>query len=208
MSILCEHRRLTTSNASLLNLIHLAYNLQTYQLSDAPDWLNAQKFDIVASISPDAPEDQCGKMIRTMLAERFKLAVHRDTKLVPGYALMVAKSGPKLRQATTQDDDGVSRPLFTGPRGNLAAERISMTQLAETLSRELAGPVSDRTRLPGDFQLHLEWTPENSRAPANPDRPTLFTAVQEQLGLKLESRGKVPLETIVIDHVEKEPTEN
>ena len=208
MSIRCEHGTFTASNATLRNLIGSAYHLHNYELSGAPGWIDSDRFDVAARMPAGATGEQCWTMIGNLLAERFKLAVHRETRQVPGYALAVAKSGPRLREATTRYDDGVSRPLFTGSRGNLTAERINMTLLANMLAGELDAPVEDATGLRGDYQLHLEWTPENWRGPSNPDRPLIYTALDEQLGLKLESRHNVPVQAIVVDRIEREPTQN
>ena len=159
-------------------------------------------------------------MLQTLLLDRFKLAVRRETKVVPGYALVVAKTGAKLHQSTVAEESGVEKPLFTGRRGDLTAERITVAQIAEVLARELNSPVSDMTGIQGVFELHLQWIPENNQIMKKPgedgdvlapteraDGPVIFTALQEQLGLKLEAR-KVPVEIIVIDHVDKAPNEN
>ena len=159
-------------------------------------------------------------MLRTLLLDRFKLAVRRSTKVVPGYALVVAKTGAKLHESTVEEKSGVEKPLFTGRRGNLTAQRITTAQVAEMLSRELDSPVSDMTGIQGVFELHLQWTLEKAQPMKKPgdggevlapteraDGPSIFAALQEQIGLKLEAR-KVPVEILVIDHVEKAPSEN
>jgi Protein of unknown function (DUF3738). len=221
VSVHFDRGGLTASNASLQFLIHVAYQVENYQISGAPDWLNSQKFNIAARVPPNTPMDQLGDrlrpMLRTLLLDRFKLAVRRETKVLPGYALVVAKTVAKLR-ASTVEQGSEEKPLFTGRRGDLSAERVTITQLAETLSRTLGSPVLDMTGIKGVFELHLRWTPdenplmkkpaESGEAPAEPaDAPTIFTALQEQLGLKLEAR-KVPVEILVIDHVERTPSEN
>ncbi len=158
-------------------------------------------------------------MLRTLLLDRFKLAVHRETKALPGCALVVAKTGAKLRESAIEEGSD-EKPLFTGRRGDLTAERVTITQLAETLSRTLSSPVLDMTGIKGVFELHLRWTPDENPLMKKPaesgealaptegaDAPTIFTALQEQLGLKLEVR-KIPVEILVIDHVERAPSEN
>ena len=204
-SIHTSHGRFTASNTNLLILITMAYHVKNYQLSKAPDWLNSERFDISAEAQPDTRSDEFPAMVRTLLLDRFKLAVHRETKVLPGYALVVAKTGSKLHESKIGESN-VEGPLFTGRRGNLASERITVAQLAETLSGYLQGPVLDMTGMQGSFELHLEWTPEDT-PPDLADKPSIFMAVQEQLGLKLEAR-KVPVEMLVIDHLEKVPSEN
>jgi uncharacterized protein (TIGR03435 family) len=203
-----QHNTLTATRASLQVLIEMAYQVKDYQLAGTPGWLNSQRFDIVAKAPPNTPDqfDQLMPMLQALLADRFKLAIHRDTKVVQGYALVVAKSGSKLRESTVAEETGVSKPLFTGSRGNLTAERITMPILADNLARLTDSPVGDATGIQGSYKLHLEWTPDQ-RQPASTDGPSLFTALEEQLGLKLEGR-KVPVELIVIDYIEKTPTEN
>jgi uncharacterized protein (TIGR03435 family) len=208
---------LTASNAGLQALIRMAYQVKDYQLFGAPNWLNTENFDIVAKVPPGAKakSEQVMSMLQTLLADRFKLAVHRETKVLQGYALVLAKSGSKLHVATVPEEIGIEKPLFNGQPGNLTAERITMALFADNLAKWLNSPVSEMTGLQGVFQLHLEWTPEGRRpvntqagngeaAPA--EAPGIFTALQEQLGLKLETRT-VPAEIVAIDHVEKAPTD-
>ncbi len=206
--------RFTATNASLQNLIEMAYQVKRTQISGAPDWLNSERFDIVAKAPPSTPKSQILPMLQPLLADRFKLTFHRENKTVSGYALVVAKTGPKLHVSEAENSH------FDGDRRSLSGQRMSLAQLADTLSRRLDSPVSDRTGIPGFFDLKLQWTPDEGQPMTKPgadpepvsqtartDGPSLFTALQEQLGLKLETR-KVPVEILVIDHVEKAPTEN
>jgi uncharacterized protein (TIGR03435 family) len=205
-----EGGRYTARHASLRILIEGAYQVKDYQVSGAPDWWNSETFDIVAKAPPErSPEKsqahflQSLLMLRTLLEDRFKLAVHRDTKVVQGYALTVAKTGHKLpKSPDTDDETGLS-----GGRGKMSGHHITSAQIADTLSARLNIPVKDATELQGFFEVELQWAPDELSATANADGPTIFTALQEQLGLKLESR-KVPVEILVIDHLEKIPTEN
>jgi len=154
------------------------------------------------------------QMVQQLLADRFKLAVHRETKELPAYALVVAKSGPKL---TATKDTGGGKGTSSGD-GHLTATGLTMARLAQTLtqilSRELGRVVIDKTGIVGEYDLSLTWTPDDrSAAAANTSKdtpdlpgPSIFTALQEQLGLKLEST-KAPVETLVIDHIE-EPSAN
>jgi uncharacterized protein (TIGR03435 family) len=159
--------------------------------------------------------------LRTLLADRFKLAMHRETREIPVYALAVAKGGPKIKP---EDPGGEN---MSSSRGHLTAKTASMATFADFLAGpyvSLGRPVVDKTGLSGVYSYTLDWTPESSnssgRAPertegrktasAEPARdqwPSIFTAVQEQLGLRLDAR-KEPLDLLVIDHAEKVPTEN
>jgi uncharacterized protein (TIGR03435 family) len=140
------------------------------------------------------------------LAERFHLAVHRESKEMPAYALVLAKSGPKLQQvepggtSMNDNEDNNSR--------RITAERASMAVLAETLARIVEHPVVDQTGLQGVYSLKLQYTPDNPKSDG-PDAagPSIYAALQEQLGLKLQTQ-RLPVEVIVVDYVERVPTEN
>jgi uncharacterized protein (TIGR03435 family) len=199
------------SNVTLRLCITRAYEVTDPQVS-GPGWLDSDKYDIVAKAPAGTPESQLPAMLRSLLADRFKLAVHREQKVVSVYALVVAKNGPKLAKA----EPGASGGMTT-ERGHLRAEAVTMTRLANFLASPraaLALPVVDQTGLDGIFNFTLAWTPESSSAARPEDRlpdahapPPIFEALQEQLGLKLEAR-KAPVDMLVVDHAEKVPTGN
>jgi uncharacterized protein (TIGR03435 family) len=198
--------QLTITNRSLKELIEMAYSIQDFQLS-APDWLGSAKFDIVAKIPAGAGANQRPAMMRALLADRFQLAVHRESKEMPAYALVAARGGPKLQQVepggTNMNNNGNNNSR------QITAERVSMAGLAETLARIVEHPVVDRTGLQGVYKLKLEYAPDNAK-PDGPDGaagPSIYAALQEQLGLKLQTQ-KLPVEIIVVDRVERVPTEN
>jgi uncharacterized protein (TIGR03435 family) len=197
--------RFFARNFTVQNLLRMSYAVQDYQISGGPGWINSAGFDIEAS--PDAaagepPHEQVLQMIQALLADRFQLSVHRETRQLPIYALVVGKTGPKLQAADSSAE--ASRTL---KMGQLITPKMDMTTLANLLTYDLKRPVRDQTGLKGDFAFTLEWTLGLGESEAGPSsRPSLFTAVQEQLGLKLEST-KGPIEVMVIDRVEK-PTEN
>ena len=148
-------------------------------------------------------------MLQALLAERFQMRVLRETKELPVYALVVGKSGPQLHEA-----EGAGNGMRIG-RGRVTTQAISMEPFAKNLGKLLGRTVVDRTGLEGKFAFTLEWTPDPgqpmgllgpSPASADDSGPSIFTALQEQLGLKLEPQ-KGPVEILVIDHVEK-PSEN
>jgi uncharacterized protein (TIGR03435 family) len=190
-----NHGRLTATNVTLKRCIMGAYGLGPNQIAGGPDWLDSDRFDIEAK--SDRPEDGDGELmarLRTLLAERFKLAVHRETRTISAYELELAKNGPKLEKA----EDEQART--NSGRGLIDASAITMTRFAEVLSRQMALPVVDNTGLQGAFNLKLQWTPEIDNG------LSIFTAIQEQLGLRLQSR-KTPVENLVVDRAEK-PSEN
>jgi uncharacterized protein (TIGR03435 family) len=148
--------------------------------------------------------------LQALLADRFQLAIHREAKLVSGYALVVGRGGFKLKEAA---DDGSGVDISSN-RGKLIAERISMGTLARNLSGNLGSPVVDKTDIQGLYNLTLAWTPDEMQSPIKPRTeaaepstgPSIFAALQEQLGLKLETQ-KANVEMLVIDRIEK-PTAN
>jgi uncharacterized protein (TIGR03435 family) len=189
--------------------------------------------DLIVSVDPfyvidakteeSASDDQIRRMFQRLLAERFKVAVHRETREQNGYALVASKSGPKIREVKAGDEapplpeyfkshpelktlweGSIHQTVENGLRV-ITGRRISMSKLAESLQEPLSAFVLDESRLPGNYYFALEFVPENN--PKSVDGPSVFAALQEQLGLKLEKR-KGPVEMLVVDHIEKVPTEN
>ena len=182
-------------NYSLRQLVMQAYDLQDYEIS-APGWLDDVRFDIVGK----GPEGPVAPRLQNLLAERFKLAVHRESRTVTGYVLLVDKKGPKLHEST-EAGDGWGRGS-----GSLKTTGTTMARFARLLSVAVTRPVKDMTGLKGKYDFDLKWATDNGSDDARlPD--SLFTALQEQHGLRLEGR-KVDIEVVVVDHVEKTPTEN
>jgi uncharacterized protein (TIGR03435 family) len=187
-----QHGRLNAMNVTLQNLIMSAYELHEFQVSGGPAWIDSERYDLVAKAENDAGGKELWMMVRPLLAERFKLAVHTETKDLPVYDLVVGKRGSKLHPAAA-DAQGNSR--MGG--GSFTAERISMPRFSSILSSIVDRPVLDKTGLDGDFAVKFDWLPRD------PDGgPSIFTALEDQLGLKLESR-RGPVENLVIDHVER-----
>ena len=195
--------RLTTQNVSLLTLIQRAYDVRAYQVA-GPDWLRDVKFDVAATLPADTPREKIPAALRALLDGRFKLTLHRETRELPIYALIAAKGGVKL-QATAAPDGNSG--TWQG-RGQYTARNETLAHFSEVLSRQLARPVIDMTDLAGGFDFAVEYAPEDGRAPSDAaGAPSLFTALQEKLGLRLEPR-KGSVEMLVIDRVERTPTEN
>lgn len=191
---------LVAINASLAECIRWAYNVKEYQLS-GPDWLNSSDttFDIQAKAPAGTPRPEIRRMLQTLLAERLKLELHRETRMLPVYHLVAAKGGPKFQQAKTDGRNG-----FASAGGHLEATHVTMSDFAEEMARDTGRPVFDKTGISGRFDLKLDYSPDRSD---NPDRPSLFTALQEQLGLRLEPQ-KGPVEVLVIDRAERVPSAN
>jgi uncharacterized protein (TIGR03435 family) len=191
--------RFVAQNSSLSELIRFAYQVKEYQIS-GPIWLNddSECFDIAAKAPPETPKPQMREMLQALLAERFKLTLHRESRTLPLYNLLPTTKGPKLQPAASP----TGRSSTNSSGGNVTASNISMTDFAYQLSRWLSRPVRDKTGIKGTFDLTLRYDERDSS-----DRPSLFAALQEQLGLRLQP-AKGPVEILVIDQVAKTPTDN
>jgi len=209
--------KVTFANASLSDCLKFAYGIVADEQISGPDWIRSKvvRFDIVAQATPATTRDQLQLMLQTLLADRLKLALHHEQKELSFLALVPAKNGPKLREAAPVSAASGNNIVS---RGHIFSNQLSMGLLATLLSRFEREIVVDQTGIKGLFDVKLEWTPDDSRSvTANPGAgpaatdpatgPSVFAALQEQLGLRLESR-KGPLDVLVIDHAEKVPTEN
>ena len=198
--------KVSVKNIPLNLIIELAFDVKGFQLLGRPSWLNSERFDIEAKPSAPVPYSQCKLMLRTLLVDRFKLATHSESKQLPVYKLIVAKNRLKIHPVDAAAMLGI-RTFDTG-KGQLVSGGISMAQLAGMLSliREVEKQVADETGLAGNYEFTLNWTPDGPSADTV-SGISIFSALQEQLGLKLEA-GKGPVQVLVIDHIEKVPTEN
>ena len=186
------------TNVTLKRCIMGAWGLGPNQISGGPPWLDTDRYEIVAKAEKRVDDDGILMgMLQTLLAERFRLAVHHETRTIEAFALETAKGGPKLEKAG--DGESTTR----NGRGLIDARVITMDRFAEVLSRQMDLPVVNHTGLEGIFNLKLEWNRESFRPELG---PSIFNAIQEQLGLRLRSQ-KTPTDVLVIDHAEK-PTEN
>jgi uncharacterized protein (TIGR03435 family) len=214
MSITRSGYRLTITNYSLQMLILWAFDIRNDRLFGKPKWLDSVRYDIVAQGPPEPPVvGRLQKMMQSLLADRFKLAVHHETRELPLYAMVVDRNGPKVALSETPDSVG-QNPFGMPGRGHLTGTRVTAAMLANVLSGQLGRTVQDRTGLKGVFDFVLQWAPDTDATPADlggppaaSAGPSIFTAIQEQLGFKLEPR-KGPAEVLVIDHVDSTPAEN
>ncbi len=209
---------------ALKSILTWAYDVQNYQISGGPAWITSDRWNILAKPAADAPQDgpvQYEKMndaqrrsymelvrqrLQTLLAERFQLSLRHEAREQTIYALTVAKNGPKLKESV---DQSVSGFLKRG-RGQITGKGAQIETLARFLGIDVQRPIIDRTGLTARYDFTLDWTPDrptsaddtSKAAATDPTGPTVFTALQEQLGLRLESQ-KGPVDTLVIDRVEK-----
>lgn len=211
-------RQFMTVNTTVSDLIAFSYGLHARQITGGPPWIETEKYDVTGQPQGEGQpnERQLKAMVQKLLEDRFRLAVHRDSRELSVYTMMVGNAGPKLSK-NDSNPNGLPSLFFKG-LGVLPAINASMADLARVIQTAvLDRPVVDRTGLPGRFDFTLTWTPDDSqfrgmgvRVPSpssDPNAPPgLFTAIQEQLGLKLEST-KAPVEVLVVDRVEK-PSDN
>jgi uncharacterized protein (TIGR03435 family) len=222
--------RFTTMNATLKSLIREAYDVRESLISGGPSWVGTQGYDIEAKgaelgVTEDALRkmteeqrkpytDQLRLRLRTLLTDRFQLRVHWETKELPLYELVIAKNGPKFPAAKTDNPNlGLSVRGEAG-QATITGNRMPLSVLARTLADSVGRPVLDKTGLTGEFDFKMTYAPDPMQqlagpkdggadrpAPAASDGPSLFTALQEQLGLRLEAQ-RGPVEVLVIDSAE------
>jgi uncharacterized protein (TIGR03435 family) len=235
--------RWTCQNMTVLNLISNAYNLRRYQ--QPTDSFDADRWEVAATMAAGTTREQFREMLKNLLKERFKLAVHFEKKEVPGYELVAAKGGVKMKEAQPpkNNPDGDRAPGRGGPlqrdkegfpiltpgqdgmaimngKARWVSPQCTMDRVVNMMINQLNAPVVDATGLSGKYDVNMFWqaggfsdgilrgAPAGGEAGASePEGPTIFTALQEQLGLKLQSK-KASIEALVVDHLEKVPTEN
>jgi uncharacterized protein (TIGR03435 family) len=247
--------RYTASGVTASMLIQQAYDIKDYQISGAPGWLNTDRFDIVAKAdTPNLDRETVRLCLQSLLAERFNLKIHRESKDLPIYNLVVGKTGHKLKLSETQPPPpgeskppdaandakvgaavgggggaaggvaaGGATPAPKGAqmrmgRGQVSAQMVPLSGIAQLLAQQLGRPVIDKTDIKGNYDFSLQWTPDETQRgvgfggverpvtdtplPNDPTGPSLFTAIQDQLGLRLEA-SKGPVDMIVIERIEK-----
>ncbi len=200
-------QRVTIIDNSLKDLIRLAYQVKEYQIS-GPAWMATEKYEIAANMPAGANLSQIPEMLQTLLKERFHLKLHRETRKMAVYALVVAKGGPKLTAATAPANGrgGTGWVGSVSSNGRVGAKDSSVASFADLLSKAADRPVIDMTGLTGLYDFDVNYTPSLS-ATATDAGATLETAVLEQLGLKLEKR-EMQVEVLVIESADKVPTAN
>lgn len=200
---------LTMRNVRMKSAIQWAYNVKSYQVA-GPDWLESERYDIVGKAAGEVDEDQLRLMLQTLLADRFKLTLHREEKVLGVFALTVGKGGPKFKESETQGE--MAMQGGRGGRFSGTVQRITMAQAADLLSQPLNRPVVDETGLKGrydvtiDVAAYLGNEAQMKEIQADPTQ-IIFAIVQEQLGLKLEPK-KSTVQLLIVDGAERVPTEN
>jgi uncharacterized protein (TIGR03435 family) len=205
--------RFVEKDYTLKLLIAAAYNLNSKAVSGGPGWIESDHYDIVAVTPGEVrpTHDEQMTMLRSLLTDRFKLTFHREQKEFSIYELEVAKGGPKLKPSTAAPDDPPQTISTVYPqRVVLPARNVTMSDLTSLMQRAMLDrPVVDKTGLTGRYDFDLEWAPDETQfggeiiaAPADSQDLPLFTAIQQQLGLKLEAtRG--PIQALVVDTAER-----
>ena len=220
--------RVSISNVPLRELIKFVYQIQDYQLDGVPEWAGSESFDIVAKASADVPPvlpgtgvDPLILMLRTLLGDRFRLQVHQESREMPAYALVALRPGvlgAGLKRSTTdcqavareqaakpaQSSPGNSQCGFRAAVGVITSAGFPLSQLLNPLSQLVQRPLVDRTGLQGgfDYELKFEHLPGGATPSADANQASIFTVLQEQLGLKLEP-VRAPVQVLVVDHVQR-----
>jgi uncharacterized protein (TIGR03435 family) len=199
--------RYSATNVSLRQVLGEIYDIRQDMISGIPGPLDSARFDIEAKLSDPDPDaikkmtrEQRRQMLIPILTERFQLKTHTETKVLPVYELVVIAAGPKLKPSADQTRTGSGNMSIHGSRirADLTARDVPMTAFAKSLTGQVHRTVIDKTGLKGNFDFALQWSNDENPDAAAESAPSIFTALQEQLGLKLQP-GKGPVETLVVD---------
>jgi uncharacterized protein (TIGR03435 family) len=209
--------RFEIRRATMLNVMRIAYGVDPDTIVGGPAWLETDRFDVVAKAPPGTSPETVKLMLQALLADRFKLVVHKDTRPIQGFVLSLGKGKPKLKEADGSGEPGCQPQPLPPPSADfippqvVSCHNITLETFAPTLRRMageyLTGPVLDSTGLNGAWDFDLKWTGKGLLPLAGADGITVFDAVDKQLGLKLEPQ-KVPMPVIVVDSVNQKPTAN
>ena len=221
------------NNATLKMLLMFAYEVKDYQV-EGPTWIETERYDLMAKLQEGVPAEQAPAMLQTLLTERFRVVPHKESKMLPAYDLVVAKSGSKMKEVdaaevaafaagTAPTSYKPSTPNAMPPLGSFTMRRSAngasteqgketMAQLVNSLTRTVGRPVFDRTGLTGTYEVELSYTADGPTSealgtPADSPIATIFQALDQSLGLKLEPR-KAPVKLLAIQSASKVPTEN
>lgn len=192
--------RFVATNVNLKTLVMSAFGVRDFQVTGGPGWVDGEAYDVSAKAREGTHLDdaELRPLLQALLVDRFKLKFHHEVKQLPVYSLVVAKTGPKLAPHTGPSGPS-GRTLFSSGKATMSATAAPISALAENLGQAVGRTVLDKTGLQGLFDFTLEWVPDQTAAS---DGPSIFTALQEQLGLKLEA-ARGPGDVIVIDSAEK-----
>ncbi|HEY3837228.1 MAG TPA: TIGR03435 family protein [Bryobacteraceae bacterium] len=213
--------RFTYYSASLADLFFFAWPLRNEQQIVGPEWIRTLTYDVVATIPEGTSKAQFRIMLQNLMADRFKLKVHHETKDFPVYELVIGKNGPKLHASAAgatfvnkegfpqlpAGKPGIAFSQFVTGRGRMNAHDEPIAKIAGMLESPAGRVIIDKTGLTGTYDVTLEYSWKEMTGPDDDPLPSIFTAVQQQLGLKLMD-GKAPFDVVVVDSAEKVPTEN
>jgi uncharacterized protein (TIGR03435 family) len=199
--------RFTATNATVQILIMGAYDIHEFELTGGPGWITSDRFDITATAPGPQEPETVRALLRSLLGERFALATHRETRQLPVYRLAVARSDRKLGSRLVKSDLDCALALARGQvpdpctrragTGSILATAIPFKDFVRMLQSSVDRAITDDTGLAGSYDLGLDWAAQSD----DPSKPSLFTALEEQLGLKLES-ARGPVDVLVIDRIE------
>lgn len=218
--------QVTFSYLPIVSLISTAYGIDITRISGGPNWIRGDFYNVVAKLPPGTPRDRIPVLLRALLTERLRLVVRRETKDSPVYNLAVGKGGPKLKASPDLQDSAPRPSISSAPLafvdgklgiccGRAELHRVTMPRFAEMLASQTDRPVIDKTGIAGMFEISLRWAAENQHLEKGHDSPpmvdtsnegSIYSALQEQLGLKLEPQ-RAPLEYLFVKRVER-PTDN
>ena len=204
--------------SNMVDLIAKAYSVDPNNVAGGPSWMEADRFDIYAKAPPKTSAEAVNLMLRALLADRFKLAIHTDSKALPAFVLSAGKGAPKMTESDGSADPNcqfvdppANRPPGAAPIYEFACRNTSMASFAEQVHQwagdYLSNPVADSTGLKGAWDFNIKWTPKGQLAKAGADGISIFDAVDKQLGLKLEAKT-APLPVVAVDSVSEKPTAN
>ena len=206
--------RYVAKNATMVDLIATAYGVDNEKVVSGPSWLDTDRFDIIAKAPSTSTPETVKQMLQTLLADRFNLVVHNDTKPMSSFALGVGKGKPKLKESDGSGNSGCQpQPQQNAPPGSIlvTCHNVTMESFAQIIHQFAGGyltsPVVDSTGLKGSWDFDIKWTARGQLAQAGPDGISIFDAVDKQLGLKLDLQ-KIALPVLMVDRVNEKPTDN
>jgi uncharacterized protein (TIGR03435 family) len=189
--------RFVCTNSTLRAILRYSWNVRDFQIVNAPAWFDADRYDITATANTKAAIAEVRLMVQDLLKERFGLATHRDKRDLPIYALVVGSKGIRMKENLEGDTTVATAP------GQIEAHKLNLNMLANQLAGLIGHSVVNKTELKGTYDVKLHWSTD----PTDPNEPSIFAAVQEQLGLKLDSQ-KGSVEVLVVDSAKRTPSEN
>ncbi len=195
--------RLALTNSTLANLVTWAYGVKDYQILSAPSWFRSDRYDVNAKARGAPDLAHLKLLLQALLADRFHLTLHKETRQLPVFTLNLGERGIRMKRGQISTDTPQITGWSNSTHKELTGHNATMTVLIQTLAWDLDRPIFDKTGLRGSYDFKLEWSPVED----DPAGISLFTAIKEQLGLRLDS-AKGPVDILLIDHADRVPTDN